>query len=141
MTPRTLATLQSLCAKFAQAKPRARDQISRAYDLVVSGSVRPDPFFDDSVLVLSSEGVREYQVGPGCCECLAFDNDMLCLHRIARRLYFVATKKEAEVPQPKKRKPSLNTLLRRHTKKFHKENAKRVSRLPLAPVIPIRGTK
>jgi len=138
----TLAHLQSLCAKFAQAKPKARDQISRAYDLVVTGSVRPDPFFDDSVLAMSSKGDVEYQVGPGFCECAAYENEMLCLHRIARRLFLVAIEKEAEVSAPpKKRQPSLKTQLRRHTKALHKENAKRATRLPIAPVIPIRGAK
>lgn len=134
----TLAALQSLCARFVESKPKARSQVSRAYDLVISGGVRPCPFFEDSVMALSSDGVSEYQVGPGCCECRAFENEMLCVHRIARRLFLVAQQKEAARP---KKRPSLNQQLSKHTKALHKENARRVSRLPIAPIIPIRGAK
>src|SRR5690242_4218700 len=108
----TLAHLQSLCARFAQERPRTRDQVSRAYDLVVSESVWPCPHFEDGVYVLSSDGKTEYQVGPKMCECRAFDNDLLCVHRIARRLYLVALKQEVlSVPPVKKSQPSLQTQL------------------------------
>lgn len=147
LSAETLAHLQSLCALFVEAKPRVRDQVSRAYDLVVSESVWPSPFFDGAVVALGSDGVTEYEVDANLCSCQAFERGKLCYHRIARRLFKVAHLAEARQEAQRvaaaartrlTRKPSLHAGLGARTKTLHDLNAKRAAALPLASVTPIR---
>lgn len=149
----TLAYLQSLCARFAEDKPSAHSQITRAYDLVVEGGLWPCPFFadDGGMVALSSDGVTEYQVGPNFCECRAGETGHLCYHRIARSLWLKAQKEEkrqarvaaAAKASPDRKgtfavyKPEPNDLSR-HTAKLHQKNAKAVEALHLADVLPFR---
>ena len=133
----TLAHLQSLIARFYETHPQLRRQLSRAYDLVVSGGVRSCPEMSGAFEVLSSNGVTTSRVTANLCECAAGEAGRLCYHRIARRLFVVAKQQEA------KKTPSkpLSKGLGAHCQKLHKTNQEMIERLPLAEVVSIHGRR
>lgn len=129
----TLAHLQHLIAQFFETHPLLRRQLSRAYDLVVSGGVRPCAEMSGAFLVLSSNGVTEYKTTANLCECAAGEAGRLCYHRIARRLFAVAHQLEAKRPASK----PLAKGLKNHCKELHDQNQSMIERLSIAPVIPL----
>lgn len=147
LSAETLAHLQSLCARLVESKPNLRHQVSRAYDLLVSGGIWPCAFFDDGAVALSSNGVTEYMVGPGFCECPAGEVGRLCYHRLARRMMWVASAEEAREETQRlvaakrgrlTKKSSQSAQLGARTRALHDQNAQRLASLPLASVSPIR---
>lgn len=129
----TIVYLSNFCAKFVAFHPHLRPQVTKAYDLVVSGGISPCAFFEEDVFALSSNGVTEYRVMPNQCECPAGERGVLCYHRFARRLWFIAQEREVitSKPAPRASAKPLTKALGNHCQKLHTQNAQAARALTL----------